>query len=426
MIITLALSAHIDDTKKRDLVLSIVIVICNICGGLIYKLLHQDPNTKFKYDIQGFIIVIMVALALCCEWDSCITLLLVIVSSYIDFDLTMWRDIFSKTKREILAHIVHSALIIAIVFCITESVERWGKVDAAGFILPILFATALLIYYLYHSKKRNCPSPKHSMEARHQHLLNVTKDYLQRMDEIEGLLLIGSRASGSYDIYSDVDLMAGCFDGTTMDGVSKSLCEFFEKRKDCYVKERKWSQNVLGLSVYYKDGSSMDISFMPTAELVIRAPYFKTLISKTENFEKTVSAKHEAFSNELMRYGVDNSIHYQFMYELRNVEIALLREQFIFADIALGNARKLVLSVETVAEGKKLHQFKEYNTLSRVFLNRLDETYPQSRNYESMYIAKEKLLTLYLETVNSCDYLTYDNNLSILVGRNDLPRRNRQ
>lgn len=117
-----------------------------------------------------------------------------------------------------------------------------------------------------------------------------------------------------------------------------------------------------------------------------------------------------------LRYGLDDSIHYRFINELRYVEIALLREQFIFADIALGNARQLLLSVETVAEGKKLHQFKTYNTLSQTFLNRLEETYPRSRTYDDMHIAKEKLLTMFLETVKGSDYLTFDDSLLKLLG----------
>ncbi len=98
------------------------------------------------------------------------------------------------------------------------------------------------------------------------------------------------------------------------------------------------------------------------------------------------------------------------------MEIALLREQFIFADIALGNARQLLLSVEAVAEGKKLHQFKAYNSLTQPFLDRLEETYPRSRSREDMHIAKEKLLALYLDTVRTSGYLTFDDALLKLLG----------
>ena len=155
---------------------------------------------------------------------------------------------------------------------------------------------------------------------------------------------------------------------------------------------------------------------MPTPELPIRSPQHKVVFANTDNFTDTVNASAQRFAERSQRYGLDNSIHCRFINELRYVEIALLREQFIFANIALGNARQLLLSVETVVEGKKLHQFKAYNTLSQSFLNRLEETYPRSRAYEDMHTAKEKLLALYLETVKDSEYLTFDDSLLKLLG----------
>ncbi len=155
---------------------------------------------------------------------------------------------------------------------------------------------------------------------------------------------------------------------------------------------------------------------MPTPELPIRSPQHKVLFAKTDNFTEAVNAGTQRFAEHSGRYGLNDSMHYRFINELRYVEIALLREQFIFADIALGNARQLLLSVETVAEGKKLHQFKAYNTLAQSFLDRLEETYPLSRSYEDMHTAKEKLLALYLETVKDSEYLTFDDSLLKLLG----------
>lgn len=83
--------------------------------------------------------------------------------------------------------------------------------------------------------------------------------------------------------------------------------------------------------------------------------------------------------------------------------------------MALGTARQILLAVEAVAEGKKLHQFKAYNTLVKPFLDRLEETYPQSRTHEDMHTAKEKLLVLYLETVKGSEYLPFDNSLLKLL-----------
>ncbi len=247
-------------------------------------------------------------------------------------------------------------------------------------------------------------------------LLNKTVNFIQVSSAFEGLLQIGSGAAGFADIYSDIDLMAGCYDSDCVKDAAQQLLQFFTELGACHIEKRVWTNTALGLSTYFENGLSVDISFMPTQELPIRSPQYKVVFAKTENFMDAVRAGAQRFAECSQRYGLDDSIHYRFINELRYVEIAILREQFIFADIALSNARQLLLSVETVAEGKKLHQFKKYNTLSQPFLQLLEKTYPRSRTYEEMHTAKENLLALYLKAVKDSEYLTFDDGLLKLLG----------
>ena len=249
-----------------------------------------------------------------------------------------------------------------------------------------------------------------------ERLLNKKIGFMRDSSAFEGLLQIGSGAIGFADIYSDIDLMAGCYDTDCVKDANQQLQQFFSELGACHIEKRAWTSTALGLSVYFEDGLSADISFMPTPGLPIRSPQYKVVFSKTETFTDSVNTGAQRFAERSQRYGLDDSIHYRFINDLRYVEIALLREQFIFADMALSNARQLLLSVEAVAEGKKLHQFKAYNTLSQSFRNRLEETYPRSRAYEDMHTAKEKLLVLYLETVKDSEYLTFDDSLLKLLG----------
>lgn len=249
-----------------------------------------------------------------------------------------------------------------------------------------------------------------------EYLLNRIISFMRDSSAFEGLFQIGSGAAQFADIYSDIDLMAGCYDADCVKTADQQLQHFFTELGACHIEKRAWTSTALGLSIYFEDGLSADISFMHTPELPIRSPQHKVVFAKTENFTDMVNAGAQRFAECFQRYGLDDSIHYRFINELRYVEIALLREQFIFADIALGSARQLLLSVETVAEGKKLHQFKAYNTLSQTFLDRLEETYPGRRCYEDMHTAKEKLLALYLEIVKDSEYLTFDDSLLKMLG----------
>lgn len=239
---------------------------------------------------------------------------------------------------------------------------------------------------------------------------------MQESSAFEGLLQIGSGAMGFADIYSDIDLMAGCCDTDCVDDAAHQLEQFFTELRACHIEKRAWTRTALGLSIYFENGLSADLSFMPTSEMPIRSPQYKVVYSKTENFAGVVNKRAKQFSESSKLYGLDDSIHYRFINELRYVEIAILREQFIFADISLGHARQILLSVEIVAEGKKLHQFKEYNSLSKSFLDLLEKTYPQSRTYDDLHTAKENLLSLYMETVKKSQKLIFDDRLLKLLG----------
>ncbi len=235
-------------------------------------------------------------------------------------------------------------------------------------------------------------------------LLKQMEEFVLSNEELEGLLQIGSGAMGFLDIYSDIDLMAGCFCREGVARVCEDLLHFFEELGTVYIDRRRWSEEVLGLSAYFENGLSVDISFMPTELVPIRSNNWRILISKSEYFETHICSAAKRVGDNI----VDDSIHHKVIYALRRCKIALLRGEVIYADMALSESRQMLLLVEAAREGKKGHQFKAYNTLNEGFLKELEATYPASRSAGHIRMAMENLLTLYLRTVEQCDFLTFD------------------
>lgn len=246
-------------------------------------------------------------------------------------------------------------------------------------------------------------------ESERAGLLQRVAGFMGQRTEFEGLLLIGSGAEGYADIYSDTDMMAGCYDA---DGVKKAetvLVDFLESLGAVYIDRRRWAEDVLGLSVYFENGLSMDISFMPTEKLVLRSPRSKLLFCKSDNFRTKASAEVSAAMP-------DDSLHHGFVYALRRSEIASKRGEMIYAEMALAEARLMLLRLEAAREGKDTHQFKAFNSLERGFLERLKLTYPSSMDAEGTKKAREQLLEMYLETVDACDFLKFDETQLKLLG----------
>lgn len=249
-----------------------------------------------------------------------------------------------------------------------------------------------------------------------EQLFNNIISFFQSSSDFEGLLQIGSGAVGFTDIYSDIDLMAGCYNFECVKKADALLTDYFTGIGAIHIEKRRWTNSVFGISVYFKNGLSADISFMPTEEIPIRSPLHKIIFSKSENFAATINSRSEKFEQQMQNFGIDDSVHYRFINELRYCEIALLRNNHIFADIALGNARQILLTAEAFKEGKKIHQFKAYNTLSEDFIKKLEETYPKKPDKKDIVSAKEKLLSLYLETVKNSDIFNFDDSLLGLIG----------
>lgn len=230
-------------------------------------------------------------------------------------------------------------------------------------------------------------------------LLNQISEFVKDNCEFECLLQIGSGADGFTDIYSDIDLMAGCVDTNSVELANRKFSEFFRKNGAVYLDYRRWSDTVLGISAYYKNGLSVDLSFMPTNEMPIRASKWLLLWSLNENIGNVLANK----ANNLPSDGrlINEQYHHRFFFALRKVEIGILRENYIYADIVLNEARQMLLLIEVFVEGKKTHQFKAFNTLNEDFLKKLQGTYPAQLNQEELNKAKEHLMSMYLNIIDN-------------------------
>lgn len=245
-------------------------------------------------------------------------------------------------------------------------------------------------------------------EENRAQLLDDIVTFVKANEEFEGLIQIGSGANGFTDIYSDIDLMAGCKDASAVVSAKQKLCVFFQEKNAVYLDFRKWSKTIRGISAYFENGLSVDISFMPTQEIPVLSRQLRLVWAFNKEFENLISTRLTALK-EQTGTAVDDAFHHKFFYALRRTEIAMLRNNCIYADVCLSEARQMLLLVEALVEGKKVHQFKAYNTLNQAFLSAVEKTYPKQRTQAEIKKAKDRLLDIYLHTIEH-------NNLSKVDG----------
>lgn len=239
-----------------------------------------------------------------------------------------------------------------------------------------------------------------------QQLQNQILAFVKAEPAFECLLQIGSGAEGFADLYSDIDLMAGCPDIGSVEAAKAKLTAFFRSIDAINLDHRAWGASVLGISAYWQNGLSVDISFMPTAEIPIRSKRWNMLWEAAPEISAALTAK----TKQLGDCGtiIDHHLHHRFFFALRKTEIAIRRGNWVYAEMMLTEARTLLLTVEATAEGKELHQFKAYHTLEQDFLSSLRETYPREPDAAELHRARHTLLELYVRVIDDNDLCKID------------------
>lgn len=248
------------------------------------------------------------------------------------------------------------------------------------------------------------------------------KDFLQRIlnkvkesPNILGTFLIGSCSIGFNDIYSDIDLMMAYNENTSAEIVKNEILNFFEKEKIGYIMERKWTEKIWGISIYMKNGLSTDISFGPLNELKVKSPQITIAVDKNGKLEKHLQTELNNFASKYSNYKIDEKINWEFMYCIRKYLIAIKRKDFIYAYYMLNDARMIVMKLQGLNEGKKLHEFKAYGQLDNTFLKEIEKTLPKNIKKEELDACKEKIIELFLKTINNNPNIEFDSKSKYLL-----------
>lgn len=238
---------------------------------------------------------------------------------------------------------------------------------------------------------------------------------IQKSDKLLGTYLIGSSSIGFNDIYSDLDFMMAYKEDVDVKDVRNEILGFFKQEEIGYIMERKWSDTIWGISVYMKNGLSSDISFGPLYELKIKSPQIKVGVDTDNKLEEHLQKGKEIFKEKYSNYNITDNIIWEFMYLIRKYLIAIKRENYIYAYYMLNDARMIIMKLEALNEGKKLHEFKAFNELQYDFLKEIECTIPNKLDVIELNICKDKILEIFYNVIKENKIVKFDDNLKYLL-----------
>ncbi|MBT2682323.1 aminoglycoside 6-adenylyltransferase [Bacillus sp. ISL-37] len=234
-------------------------------------------------------------------------------------------------------------------------------------------------------------------------------------DLVEGIVQIGSGVIGYNDEHSDIDLMVATSKiedaEITRDFVRETLSEF----DTSYIKEKQFSKDIFLVIAILQNGLEFNVSIVPREFLSVKSPLWKVVLDKTGLVTEKMEIENEKFGNKPVRYNVGIDVAFEFVYCALALEKELKRNNFIYALKKLEDMRDYTLIVEALNEGKKLHQFKAYETLTPSFIEAYLSTYPEEVTAENMRASSEKLKELFMKTLKQSSIFTIDHDLEELL-----------
>ena len=221
---------------------------------------------------------------------------------------------------------------------------------------------------------------------------------VKKSEYLLGTYLIGSASIGFRDVYSDCDFMMAYNNKARVQDVRDEILSFFKHKDIGYIMERKWSDEIWGISIYFKNGISSDISFGPLNKLKVSSNQISVGCDTSYMLRNHLEEAVKTFKTNEKRV-VTEKVNWEFMYLMRKFKIAIKRKNYIYAYQLLSDARLIVMKLEGTIEGKKMHEFKAFNELETLFLNKIEKTIPKSLDSADLKNCAEKLLLIYYEAI---------------------------
>ena len=123
----------------------------------------------------------------------------------------------------------------------------------------------------------------------------------------------------------------------------------------------------------------------------------------------------KVFEDKYSNYKIDQNINWEFMYLIRKFLISVKRNNLIYAYSLLNDARMIIMKLEGLNKGNKMHEFKAYNELNETFIEEVLRTIPNNMQLEELEKCKNNLLELFYKTINNSDKIKFEEDSKYLL-----------
>ncbi|MBS4196807.1 aminoglycoside 6-adenylyltransferase [Lederbergia citri] len=231
-------------------------------------------------------------------------------------------------------------------------------------------------------------------------LLNEITSFSKTINEIQGLLLVGSGSKGFKDEFSDLDLLIVVKNSQDVvqihDQLLKHIHQNFHVLKE---KVYRHEEDIFVTCFFFANFLELDLGVWSKSKLRATKPHWKVIFDREDNEIQRLleeSLTSQSFTSIVETRKESLSFIWQFF---RSATVALKRQQYIKALKDIDVIRDQIIRFLCIRNGINYDFDKSIDHLESPFLSKLKRTYEVKMNNDNIHKVLFELMDLYFDVI---------------------------
>jgi predicted nucleotidyltransferase len=284
------------------------------------------------------------------------------------------------------------------------------------------FGIKKFLLYLWRKirKKSIILEEKMYSEIDRKNILDKLVEICKSIDDIDGVILVGSGAEGFTDKWSDIDLsIVICEEektGEVWDKINENIISTFDIMKISY---NEYGENNFLSAVFLNNYLEADIGVLSINKLEAKREPWNILYDKSGNIVKRMNETWEKRKIPSLNIEIENSVN-TVWYHIKNGAFALKREKLYRAVKEIEELRNEIVDIRALKENKVAKHFRDVDDMDKAFLQKLEETFFKEVTINELSKALINSLDLYFDLIkelseNHQEIIEYEDELRKLL-----------
>jgi predicted nucleotidyltransferase len=258
-------------------------------------------------------------------------------------------------------------------------------------------------------------------------ILDKLEEVCKSIDDIDGMILVGSGAEGFTDKWSDIDLsIVVCEEKKTRQVWNKINEEVISSFDIIKISYNEYGENNFLSAILLHNYLEIDIGVLAFNKLSAKRKPWSILYDKSGYIAQKMNDTWRECKLPDLNAEIGNSLD-GIWYHIKNGAFALKHEKPYRAIKEIEEMRNEIAAIRALQENKIAKHFRDVDDMDRLFLQRLEKTFFKEVTINELSRALVNSFTLYFDLIkdavqNDEEVIQYEQQLSKLLQELDISK----